>query len=192
MFKFLSAAILGLLPLGASAAPVASPVIDVPLASGAFVAFDGRGDFLGFDAPAASQGLAVTGELEADLSVNFDLADPYGDADGAFALRDDGLTVLEGFLDTITPGSDMLSLIFTGLSGDLAAAFGDGLTVDLFFFDSLGDDPLAALTGGMNYDIAYVVEGIAQPAPIPLPAGGLLLMSGIGLLALRRRCKAQA
>lgn len=187
MFKLLSAAILTILPLGALAAPVASPVIDVPVATSAFVSFEGRGDFLGFDAPATGQGFPFTSDLFADLDLNFDLADPYGDADGFLALHDDGVTVLDGVLSAIVPGTDMLSLVFTDLTGSLASIFGDALTVDLSFFDFLGADPLAALIDGNRYEFAYTVEGNAQPAPIPLPGGGLLLLSGLGLIVLRKR-----
>ncbi|WP_295044756.1 hypothetical protein [uncultured Paracoccus sp.] len=186
MFKFLSAALFAALPLGAVAAPVDSPVIDVPVATGEFVSFGGQGDFLAYDAPATGQGLPVLDGLLADLDLTFDLADPYGTADGAFWLRQGADPVLGGFLSAIAPSEDMLSLTFSDLTGDLAALFGSGLTVELFFFDMLGDDPLAALQSGGSYDLAYVVEGAPQPAPIPLPAGGLLLLTGLGLIAMRR------
>lgn len=192
MFKHLVAAVLAILPMGALAAPVASPVIDVPVVSGDFVSFDGRGDFLGFDAPATGQGFPFAGDLSADLGLNFDLLDPYGDAAGFFALRENGTTLLDGVLSAITPGTDMLSLVFTDLTGDLALIFGNALTVELSFLDLPGDDPLAMLIDGGGYDFTYVVEGNAQPAPIPLPAGGVLLMSGLGLMVLRKRFKHRA
>lgn len=186
MFKLLAAAVFATLPLGALAAPVASPVIDVPVATGEFVSFGGRGDFLAFDAPATGQGFMIANDLSADLSLNFDLADPYTDFDGFFTLRDGTATVLEGVLSAVMPNADMLSLMFSDLMGDLAPVFGPELAVDLFFFDMLGDDPLAALADGGSYEIAYLVEGAGQPAPIPLPAGGLLLLSGLGVMATRR------
>ncbi len=187
MFKLLSAAILAFLPMGALAAPVTSPVIDVPVATGEFVSFDGTGDFLGFDAAAAGQGFTANGDLLADLALTFDLVDPYTGTAGFFSLRDNGAVRLDGVLGAITAGTDMLSLMFTDLTGDLAGVFGDSLSVQLYFFDLLGDDPLAALIDGGSYEFTYLVEGVSQPAPIPLPAGGLLLLSGLGLIALRRK-----
>lgn len=187
MFKLLSAAVLALLPMGALAAPVATPVIDVPSVTGEFVSFGGYGDFVGFDAPATGQGFVANGDLLADLSLSFDLADPYADTMGFFSLREGTDLRLDGVLGSITAGTDMLSLMFTDLTGDLASVFGDGLSVQMFFFDMLGDDPLAALMDGGSYEFTYLVEGVSQPAPIPLPAGGLLLLSGLGLIALRKK-----
>lgn len=186
MLKTLLAAMLSLCPLAVLAAPLSSPVIDVPLATGEFVSFGDRGDLLSFDAPATGRGFVIGGDLAADLTLDFDLADPYRGAGGFIALRDDGRAVLDGVLGAISAGEDMLNLSFGDLTGDLASDFGKGLRVELFFLDPQGDDPLGALTNGGSYDIAYVV------APIPLPAGGLLLVSGVGLLTIRARSRRTA
>ncbi|MGN7868561.1 hypothetical protein [Paracoccus sp. 22332] len=192
MFKPLLAALLMALPLGAAAAPVAAPVIDVPQASGYFLAHEGTGDFLAFDALAVVDGVATGDSLLADLSLTFDLADPYADASGAFSLRDEGGWLVDGVLDRVSASDGVLSLVFGDLTGSIAGLFGDSLTVSLAFLSLPDSDPLRALRDGETYDIAYWAEGASQPAPVPLPAGALLLVSGLGMLVLRRSRRATA
>lgn len=188
MFKHLATACLFfILPVSGFAAPITSPVIDVPFATGEFISLDGQGDFLSFDAPATGQGFIHENELVADLSLTFDLNNPYSDVEGLFTLRDQGRIFLTGVLNTLSPRTDMLLMSFTELSGELASIFGNGLAIELSFLDRLGDDPLATLSTEKSYDFSYVVESRIQPAPVPLPAGALLLISSLGLLSMRRK-----
>jgi hypothetical protein len=47
---------------------------------------------------------------------------------------------------------------------------------------------LSATTLAAFEDLGYVIA--SDPAPIPLPAGGVLLLSGVGAFAIARRRKA--
>ncbi len=94
--------------------------------------------------------------------------------------------------------------------------FGNNGSVDLNFFDSAGNvvhsTQASGLSGYANFtyngfgtfsgfsifnntdaaglryqDFSY--ESVDGPSPVPLPAGGLLLISALGIMALRRRSK---
>lgn len=68
--------------------------------------------------------------------------------------------------------------------GDLAASFGSrALTV--FFGEFGNDDPFAATSFVAPARIE--ISALDDVAPIPHPAGGLLLVLGLALIGLRRR-----
>lgn len=141
-------------------------MINVPFATGAFVSFDGKGDFLAYDAPATGQDLT------------FYLADPYGTADGSFWLRQGVAPVLGGFLSAIAPSADMLSLTFSDLTGDLASLFGSSLTVDWSLSTSWRG---SAGHTGTGQQLRPCLYGRGRPAARPDPASGRGPSAAVGL-----------
>lgn len=185
MKKFLIATALALLPLGA--VPATAAVFDVPVATGYYTEFGGAGDLTMFDGDAAGEGFDHTGALLADLALSFDQDDRYDSAGGTVTLRSvEGEVLVSGVLDSIlAEADDLLSLSFSGLTGTAAASFGPVLAAQIYFFDGLGADPLGAMMDGGVYEFALTAAG--DPAPIPLPAGAVLLVSAFGVMVLRRK-----
>ncbi|MDO5633230.1 MAG: hypothetical protein Q4G22_15570 [Paracoccus sp. (in: a-proteobacteria)] len=88
-----------------------------------------------------------TGELFVNLALGFAQDAPYSDVDGVFTLLD---------------GTDHLSLGFGGMTGPLTTKFLNGLTIEMFFFDPMGTDPLSALTAGNSYDVAMMAVPVTM------------------------------
>lgn len=91
------------------------------------------------------------------------------------------------FLDeSVNVAAGTADLLFLKTGGTLASDFGD------YFVLSLVKDPLGPLdTSGSAQDaVAYLTSAQLVNAVIPLPAGGVLLIGGLGLLAAVRRRKA--
>jgi len=104
-----------------------------------------------------------------------------------------------GFAE-IADGTPSLDLIGTGFfapsSGSLAlsASFINDLInngASIFGVTLAGN--AVGRSGVFDMTLSFETEQVAAPSPVPLPAGGLLLLSGLGaIVALRRRKKHSA
>lgn len=183
--RYAAIVLCSMLPIGAFAASVTSPVIDVPYARGSFTGDSVWGDVTIFNATAAGQGFEYTGNLATNLFLNFSLSNPYSTADGFFQLTEGRVTRLDGILKSIAPQSDGLVIFFDEIEGDLAYIFGRELKMQISFFELNGGNPISILIDGGEFQ--YTVEGTYEPAPVPLPASGFLLLTGFGFLAFKRK-----
>ena len=182
---------------GAQAATLGlSPGLPSVEASGAtidYVVVGGQGDLSTFGAAVDfADGVSVEA---AELSFAIDV--PPDGASGGFDIVDAGGVVLDGALSRVGFVEDSVELEFGDLGGSLAGAFGPTALLSIDFDDALGADPFAGLVDGKSYLAAVTVSAVAKsdggtppgPAPIPLPASGLVMLAGLALVrqVLRRR-----
>jgi hypothetical protein len=158
------------------------PVLDVPLATFDYVEFGGTGDLSAFGADAISFDFPTNGDLFVDLLITFDTSSPLGTMDAALFSADDSGSFLDGVLVNAGFTTDLIQLLFGGLTGSAAAAFGPTVLVEVFFIDPLGANPFAGLVDGRRYDTA-----LTTTAAVPLPAALPALAAGLGALVLVRR-----
>ncbi|MCZ0810752.1 MAG: choice-of-anchor K domain-containing protein [Pseudomonadota bacterium] len=96
--------------------------------------------------------------------------------------------------NTTNPTGDLIMASPTGaLDFGLAVPLnlGSGLTLTSFFAEEVGPGSLSGGTWSLGEGLTSTVMIKANIAAIPLPAGGLLLLTGLGgLAALRRRKQA--
>lgn len=97
------------------------------------------------------------------------------DVDGDF---DPNNTFLSGVLEEFGYGDTLVTMIFGSLDGQAASLFGSRVLVSFFDFGAL---PQGA--GAFSGRLSYTIQSIS---PIPLPLTGVLLLIGIGGLALLR------
>jgi len=121
-----------------------------------------------------------TDDYSFDLSVIFDPIDPETSLDGEVLitlLPGNDPVLLAGLLEEVEVGANFVALLFGTLSGDGAAMFGSQALIVFTGFNP------RSTTGTTSVTVSSV-------AAIPLPASALLLLSGMGALAVARKRKA--
>lgn len=155
-----------------------------------FFDFDPDGDLSSFGAEVdATDGVSPNGFTEIGFGFGYSLADPTGDFDGGFDVFDESGEFLAGDLSAIGFTEDAIELQFGNLSGSGASSFGSSVLMLISFDEPIGANPFNAFVDfdslGASISIASVAD--TSVAPIPLPAGLPLLITGIGGIALLRR-----
>lgn len=189
------------LPLGAQAATLSGVAIDTrvgifdddqgdgnqPFASAVSLFGDDlsiAADVFGGAAPGTTGGLGPIEAIAADLFFG-----PGGEVDPVSQLFVDGPdgAAITGTAIRAAFGTNMAQVLFQIDGGTLAAAFGPSavLTLSGFGFDaSSGPAAFFGAAGPVPLDIAI---NPVSPAPIPLPASGLLLLGGLAAIRMARR-----
>jgi hypothetical protein len=84
--------------------------------------------------------------------------------------------------DAAVDGDDVIELLFGSLGGSAAGAFGERALVTLV--GEFGEDPFGI--GFAFTPVAFSANPVTTPAPIPLPAGLPLILTGLGALGALR------
>ena len=135
-----------------------------------------------FDVDAVAIGDSFGGSLITASSYDFTAGASTGTlagTDGAGNINN-AVATLETFDATVAPRFGFLSL---GDGGTLTAFFDPAVVVDSSLFFLTSD------VGTAEELLTLSITGTTEinPAPIPLPAGGLLLLTGLGAIAYTRR-----
>lgn len=156
-----------------------------------YLEFGPDGDLSLFGGVVTVSSLTTLDVATADLSfgVGFDLADPETGASGGFSVFDaQGLYLAGDLIDLGVRGfravDSIVELHFGNLTGRGTSEWTQTLLMNVIF-DGLGDDPFAFFFDGDAYDVeigVFAVVGGPEPAPIPLPAAGWLLLCGVAAM----------
>lgn len=138
----------------------------------------------------ATNGTSPVGLTEISFAVGFDVSDPTGDFGGGFDVFDDNGEFLAGDILAVGFSEDVIEFQFGNLSGSAADDFGSSVLALITFDDPLGVDPFRALADGDALFASISISRVAAIAPVPLPAGLPLLLTGaLGFGLLKRRAK---
>jgi hypothetical protein len=164
------------------------PTLVSDSAAVAFLDLGGSGELLGLGAVTSASGIAGAG-LAIAFGLGYDASDPSGTALGGFDVTNKaGDVVLAGELVAVGSETARIELIFDSLLGPAAGLFG-GAALMLVDFEGLGGiDPFEAFADGTGYGAQVTLSSLpAPPAPVPLPGGLVLIVTGLGALAALRR-----
>lgn len=133
----------------------------------------------------STDGVAPNGDTEIEFIAGFALDDPTMDLTGGFEVLDVDGSFLSGELFAVGFTENVVELQFNNLSGSSSGSFGTSVLMEILFgFDVPQANPFSAFADGEFYEASITVSNIA---PIPLPAGIVLLLTALGGLILVRR-----
>lgn len=202
MKHYITAAVLAAgMALGAGQAVAATlgltteaPILSSSTAFIDYLEFAPDGDLSTFGAEVDfTDGVSPNGFTEIGFGIGFSLADPTTGLSGGFDIFDEDGFFLGGDLFAVGFIEDVIELQFNNLSGSGAGSFGTSVLALITFDDPLGANPFASLFDGDSLGASITISDVASStvAPIPVPAGLPLLLTGLGgIVLLRRRNKA--
>ncbi len=130
-----------------------------------------------------TDGVFPNGLTEIGFGIGFSIADPTMDLTGGFGVFDDGGLFLGGDLFAVGFTEGVVELQFNNLDGSSSGSFGTSVLMEIVFGDVLASstNPFSAFVDGESYNPSITISNVA---PIPLPGGLLLLLGGLGSIAL--------